>query len=77
MPRFFFHLHERGSVDPDEEGLAMSDLKSAVLLAVRLARKFAKANLNDGSHRGYHIEIENAETGERTIVPFRWAMLDT
>lgn len=75
VPQFLFHLHRPGLASPDEDGMSLSDLKSAVLLAVQLARRFAAVHLREGGDLGYRIEIENADTGQRTIVPFRWAML--
>ena len=71
MGRYFFHLHECGTVLPDHEGSVLPDLQSAIVKAIRDARSVICAEAGEGQIcLSCHIEIEHEETGERTIVPF-------
>jgi hypothetical protein len=75
MARFFLHLHECGNVVRDAEGLELPDLRSAIVQALRGARSIIAADVENGAIcLSCHIEIENAETTERTIVSFREAV---
>jgi hypothetical protein len=72
MTQFFFHVHECGTVTEDADGLSLIDLASAFQVAIRKA--WSTMALEVASGRlclACHIEIENADTGERTRVPFR------
>ena len=49
MPRFFFHLHDRGHVFRDEDGKECNDVTEASKLALRSARAIVSADALDGS----------------------------
>ena len=68
---YFFHLHECGNVVTDEEGATMPDLQSAIAWAVRCARGIIATEAESGKIcLSCHIEIEDARTRARTVVPF-------
>jgi hypothetical protein len=72
MTQYFFHVHECGSVTEDQTGLKLIDLASAFQVAIRKAWSTMALEVASGKLcLGCHIEIVNAETGERTRVPFR------
>jgi hypothetical protein len=49
MPRFFFHLHDRGHVFHDEDGKECNDVAEASKLALKSARAIVSADALDGS----------------------------
>jgi hypothetical protein len=49
MPRFFFHLHDRGHVFRDEDGKECCDVMEASTLAMKSARSIVSADALDGS----------------------------
>lgn len=72
MTQFYFHVHECGVVTEDEQGAKLIDLASAFQVAIRKAWSTMAAEVASGKLcLACHIEIVNAETGERTRVPFR------
>ena len=72
MTRFFFHVHQCGSITEDAEGQALIDLASAFQVAIRKAWSTMATEVASGKLcLGCHIEIVYAETGERTRVPSR------
>jgi hypothetical protein len=48
MPRFFFHLHDRGRVFHDEDGKECGDVTEASVLALKSARAIVSADALDG-----------------------------
>lgn len=75
MPQYFFHLYDEQKSTIDEEGSTLPDLQSAIIRAVRKARSIISADVANGSVcLARHIEIENAETRECTVVTFREAI---
>lgn len=72
MTQFYFHVHECGTITEDHNGQKLTDLASAFQVAIRKAWSTMAMEVASGKLcLGCHIEIENAETGERTRVPFR------
>ena len=72
MTQFYFHVHECGTITEDQNGLKLIDLASAFQVAIRKAWSTMALEVASGKLcLGCHIEIENADTGERTRVPFR------
>jgi hypothetical protein len=72
MTRYFFHLHECGTDTPDGEGKELPDLAAARDHAEAAARGIMCSEVIDGTLcLSCHIEIENRDSGERTIVRFR------
>jgi hypothetical protein len=49
MPRFFFHLYDRGHVFHDEDGKECGDVTEASTLALKSARSIVSADALDGS----------------------------
>lgn len=49
MPRFFFHLHDRGHVFTDDDGKECGDVTEASKLAIKSARSIVSADALDGS----------------------------
>ena len=49
MPRFFFHLHDRGHVFRDDDGKECGDVTEASKLAIKSARSIVSADALDGS----------------------------
>jgi hypothetical protein len=48
MPRFFLHLHECGTLVPDEEGREFPSLEAAVERATLEARELLSAEVAEG-----------------------------
>ncbi len=72
MTKYYFHVHECGTVTKDPQGKMLIDLASAFQVAIRKAWSTMAFEVANGKLcLACHIEIENAETGERTKVPFR------
>jgi hypothetical protein len=72
MTKYFFHVHECGTVTEDRQGKILIDLASAFQVAIRQAWSTMALEVANGKLcLACHIEIENADTGERTKVPFR------
>lgn len=75
MPRFFFHLYERGVLILDEEGRDFPDLKAAVEQAKVEVRDVLAAEVIRGRLcLGDQIELEEETTGRVFIVPFSAAV---
>lgn len=75
MTLFMFHLHECGTLTPDEEGKELPDLAAAQTYAEAAARSIMCAEVEQGGLcLSCHIEIENGDSGERTRVWFRDAV---
>lgn len=75
MGHYFFHLHECGTVTRDDEGQDMPDLAAARHHAEEAARAIMCAEVNGGDLcLSCHIEIEDRDSGEVTILPFRDAI---
>lgn len=72
MPKMFFHLHECGTIIPDEEGRDVPDISIARELAIEAARAIMCAELADGRLcLGCHIEIVDETGGRLLFLPFR------
>ena len=72
MPRFYFHLHGRGSRVRDEEGLNLPDAEAAWFQAVRSARDLIAADLSLGcSWDDQAVEIEDERGSEVGQIPLR------
>jgi hypothetical protein len=75
MTLFFFHLHECGSATIDEEGIELADPAAARHHAEEAARGIMGAEVAGGElSLSCHIDIENSDSGERTMVRFRDAL---
>lgn len=75
MARYFFHLHECGTVTVDEEGTLLADAEVARAKAIEHARAIMSAEVRDGRLcLGCCIEVLD-ESGSRVAdVPFREAI---
>jgi hypothetical protein len=72
MTLFYFHVHDGSTIIEDDKGAKLIDLASAFQVAIRKAWSTMALEVANGKLcLASHIEIENAETGERTRVPFR------
>jgi hypothetical protein len=61
MARYFFHLHECGTITPDPEGRDFASLEAARDAAVEDARAIMSEEVGDGSLcLSCHIEITGA-----------------
>jgi hypothetical protein len=71
MPRFFLHLHDCGTLVPDEEGREFPSLEAAVERATLEARELLSAEVAEGKLcLGCQIEVVEESTGRAIIVPF-------
>lgn len=78
MARYFFNLHECGTVTVDEEGFEQPDLGAARIEALRAARDVMCAEVSEGRLcLGCCIEVVDV-TGQVVMsVPFREAITIT
>ena len=75
MTKYYFHKHLCGKVSEDPEGRPMVDQASAIQAAIRTSWQIMADEVARGRLcLSCHIEVENAETGDKTIVPFREAL---
>lgn len=78
MKRYFFHLHECGSVIRDEQGSNWRSLEAAQAQACRAAREVMCDELIEGRLcLSCSIEIEDATGATVLSVPFREAVTIT
>jgi hypothetical protein len=72
MARYHFHLHECGTVIPDEEGLERPDLESVRQEALVSARELVANELRQGKVcLSCHIEVQD-EAGQGVLtLPFK------
>ncbi len=72
MIRYFFHIDACGQPTKDTEGKTLVDMASALQTAMRLAWQVMAAEVAHGRLcLSCHIIIENGETGDTTLVPFK------
>ncbi len=75
MPKLFFHLHECGTVVPDEEGVELESLADARLRAVREARAIMSSEVAAGRLcLTCHICVADAQGSTLLTVTFREAL---
>ena len=75
MPRFFFHLHECGTVCLDEEGRELPDIQAAHNEAIVAARAVMCAEVSNGKLcLSCRIEIEDSNRRPVLQVPFTEAV---
>jgi hypothetical protein len=75
MQWLFFHLHERGSVLIDEEGVEVESLEEARTRALREARSIMSSEVAAGQLcLSCHISVEDAEGSILLTLPFRDAV---
>ena len=78
MPRFYFHLHECGTVTEDEEGRPLADLAAARAIARAEARQVMSAEVGEGRLCLSCVVIIADEAGvEVGRMPFREALAVT
>lgn len=71
MQRFYFHLHECGTVTEDEEGRLLADLATARAVAVEEARQVMRAEVGEGRLcLSCVLVIEDERHAEVGRVPF-------
>ena len=76
MPRYFFHLHECGTVIEDDEGIELPDLESARGRAIADARDVMAAEVQTGRLcLGCAIRIHDAHGALVETVAFREAVI--
>jgi uncharacterized protein DUF6894 len=61
MPRYFFHVHDGGSV-PDDLGLTLPDLDAARIAAIELSREILRSDVIEPfqDHTSWRIEVSNS-----------------
>ena len=75
MSRFFFHLHECGTITRDEAGLERADLAAARDEAVRSARGLMAGEILNGHLcLGCHIEVTDESGRSLLLLPFSEAV---
>jgi hypothetical protein len=75
MARFFLHLHECGSLIPDEEGMDLGGPEEARAEALRSARQIMCAEVQHGTLcLDCHIEVVSADRVSSFNVAFRDAV---
>ena len=76
MARYFFALHECGTILDDEEGRDLPDLAAARQQAVTAARAVMCAEIDEGRLcLSCRIVVTDADRRELLTVPFREAVL--
>lgn len=75
MPRYFFLLHECGTVFDDEDGVELDDLEAAHAVALKSARDLMCGEISRGHLcLGCRIEVRDGR-GETVLeLPFRDAV---
>lgn len=75
MTKYFFHTNLCGDFTPDPQGQTMIDTASAIQAAIRKSWHIMADEVSRGRLcLSCHIEVENADSGDRTIVRFRDAL---
>jgi translation elongation factor EF-4 len=76
LPRFYFHLHELGSLNSDCEGSVLFDSAAAHVEALRIAREMTALEMRtEGVVRlDRRIEICDADARQLEIVEFDQAI---
>jgi hypothetical protein len=75
MTRYFFHLHQCGSLTDDPEGAELPDLEAARLTAITAARDVMGGELTAGVICfSCHIEIADADGRVLLAAPFKDAV---
>ena len=75
MSRFYFHLHECGTVCTDEEGFELAGLGEARTQAIAAARDVMSEEVLHGRLcLSCHIEIADSAGATLLVVPFRDAL---
>jgi hypothetical protein len=72
MPRFHLHIHDRGGVSFDEEGLELADLRAARAYAVDGIRSLAGEEVRFGQ-LSLDIRVEIADEAGRILETVRFA----
>jgi hypothetical protein len=71
LARFFLHLHNCGTLIPDDEGRDFPNLEAAVERAKYEARELLAAEVTQGKLcLGCQIEVVEESTGRSIVVPF-------
>ena len=68
MPRYFFHVHDGGSV-PDDLGLALPDIDAARTAAIELTREILRSELIGPFHDHSCWRIEVSDSPELSGLP--------
>ena len=75
MPRFYFHLHECGTIIDDPEGSELADVDAARDKAVAEARQVMSSEVLEGRLcLGCCIIVEDGGHHELLRIPFREAI---
>ncbi len=75
MPRYFFHLHECGTVIRDEEGCDLNGFDAVRREAIRAARALMAAEVQEGRLcLGCRIEVRDGRNEVVLTIPFRSAL---
>ncbi len=78
MRRFYFHLHECGTVTEDDEGRLLADLAAARAVALAAARQVMSAEVGEGRLcLSCFLVIEDEGHAEVGRLPFREALVVT
>ncbi|MBB5687462.1 DUF6894 family protein [Sphingobium boeckii] len=78
MPRYFFHLHECGTITPDVEGQELLDDSAAQVEALRLARNIMAGEIEGGRLCLLcRIEVHDAQGTMVMAMPFKDAVVVT
>ena len=68
MPRYFFHVHDGGSV-PDDLGLNLPDIRAARIAAIELSREILSSEIIGPFHNRPCWRIEVSNSPELTSLP--------
>lgn len=72
MERYFFNLHECGTVSRDDEGVEHVDLSAARSVAIQAARDIMSAEVKEGRLcLNCYIQITDHERSPLLTIPFR------
>ena len=75
MARYFFHLHESGSVTPDEEGSELPGMAEVRRFGLRAVRGLMAAQISEGHlYLDGRIEVVDAGGAEVMSLPFHEAV---
>jgi antirestriction protein ArdC len=78
MARYFFNLHECGTVSDDPEGMERADLDHVRQEALRAAREVMCAEVNEGRLcLSCHIEVKDEDGAVVLLLPFAEALTIT
>lgn len=70
MPRYFFHVRQKGTLFEDRQGAVFADLAAASAWAVQDARAIRRSGALIGPVSDHSIEIGDAKGATLASLPF-------